>query len=180
MTDIFKSIAIVLIFFLVACGSQKQEDMYYPLEKYFEEQVHLLDSLNYRVIKIVSKDGKSESINSDSLNWKNELKPFLDAELNKPVYQKKFLVDTLRQDNYYSLVYSAIDPKMELTYVMIDFDSLNQILQVNMKTNAAMKSNRISASLNFKTMDSYSVELVETNESGEQHNYSAYTRFLKK
>lgn len=180
---IIRNILIGFISFVVmnGCNSEpeKKLNLYFNLEKYFEEQITQLDSVKPEVQKIVTSDGKSETKSSRAIIWRNELKPFLEVDLNKPVFQNKFLVDTILGEESYSVVYTAIDSTIPVQFAMVDFDDKQRVSQIRLKVISKNKIYSSEQSLSYQAFKGYSVELEEDIFPQKKRSYSLFARFFK-
>lgn len=83
-----------LLFLLGSCSELQEtkdfEGPYYDVKGLIDNEIMLLDSLKPSVNKTVIKDGVSEEKVLDSIEWKNELSSFLEADINKPAWADSY------------------------------------------------------------------------------------------
>ena len=74
--------------------------------------------------KTVYINGASEEKKVQSLNLKNEMKPFLNSDINKPAWTDKYLTDSLfnEKQELISLTYSALDSTLRTQSLSIEFE----------------------------------------------------------
>ena len=169
-----------LLLAFASCQEAEKEVRYFDLPDFFQNEVTRLESTNLGVTKIITKGEQMETLHSDSVQWKEELGPFLSVDLNKPAFNKKFFVDTLMGEGKdYSLVFSAVDSGMQVQYAQVDIDSAGKVVQLSLRT---WSQNDLYASMQhlfYRPMDSYSVERMEMVEPGEARRYAVYGRFVR-
>ena len=150
----------LLIAFLACTPTADKNPAYFDLKGYFNDQIALLDSLKPEVNKSVDSDSIQETKKLSDIQWKDELQPFLECDLNKPAWKGKFFIDTLEgEDNgSYALVYSAKDSTFQMQNVLIDFNSKGNIDHVRMKSFTKNKLYSSMQTLNYSPHQSYSME----------------------
>ena len=84
-----KRLLFVLLILTTACASR--EDLEKPFAYFFDFEVEInrLTALNPTVDKIVTFDGKTEKV-TGKINWKAELKPFKDADINTTAMRDRY------------------------------------------------------------------------------------------
>ncbi len=112
----------LLFFFFVSCSDKMKKEVH-PFEFYFDftEEILRLEKENPVVKKSVMQDGKSETI-SDTINWKNELALFVEADINKMQFKDAYEILTEENSNQKKIKYIAKEKGipvklLELTYL---------------------------------------------------------------
>jgi hypothetical protein len=95
---------------------------YFDTKSFFEKQISLIKSKNYRLKKELFFRNKKDVITPDSVNWDDELSSFTAVDLMKPVYRGKFVYDSLVSAAGFSILYSCNDNKNDIKQVEIHFD----------------------------------------------------------
>jgi len=87
---------VACITLLLSCSNPKQSSIppYFDLQGFMNGQIKTLKETKTGVIKHVSVDDKKEEHQFNSPDWKHELQPFIDADINKPAWRGSFAVDT--------------------------------------------------------------------------------------
>ena len=88
------------------------EKPYFDLKSYFEnEKTRLAAISNFKKTTVV--DGKEETKQLETINFDNELRIFAEADINRPAWFDKYLIDSILQDgNLTRIDYTAKDVKM--------------------------------------------------------------------
>lgn len=89
--------------------------------EYFSNEAKKLNSRNLSLEKTVFKNGKSEIIVLDSVNWFKELKPFIDINIAKPAQINSYQIDSLVESNVLTINYIARDSTVSVKEVIVKF-----------------------------------------------------------
>jgi len=87
---------------MLACGSSEksiQKNTYFAWSAFLKQQITDYAKLNQRVHKSVVLDGKKEVKIISNLDWEKEFALYLDADLNKPAYEKSY--DNLSEPGFF-------------------------------------------------------------------------------
>lgn len=102
---------------------------YFSLENYFNGEIHRLTSLDNPVKKTVSINGETESQTLRISNWRHELAPFLEADINKAAWKTSYSIDSIEN----VLVYRALEPDLKTRKITIEKDSGGQVRRIEME-----------------------------------------------
>jgi hypothetical protein len=134
---------------LSACMPDKNEYTfqtdYFKLTPVLDSQIVYLQKKG--VDKTIEINGKKENISQNEVDWKKELEPFYDAEINKPVYASLYEQSERNTENGKLVTYKfkgavengvkemviAYDSKNQLSSITADIQDLNFIYE-NRKT----------------------------------------------
>lgn len=93
-----------LCVFLTACQSEQKDistKKYFDLSGLVEKQIEQLSTEKRGVKKMVSANTQTESQRVQKVDWRKELAPFLQADLNKPAFAQSYdVLDTLGYKSY--------------------------------------------------------------------------------
>lgn len=96
--------------------------LYFDLKKYLESEIARLDKAQGSVVKTVSVNGKEEQHILQQLDYRSELAPLLDSDINRPAWQGKYSVDSTRiSPDEWTLTYTATDDKPPVRTLSIYF-----------------------------------------------------------
>jgi len=92
-------ITLVVISLGTACSKPAKGTApeYFNLTAYFDAEISRLEAQKTRVSKTVTINGKTETLQADSLNYRSALQIFLDADINKSAWKGRFKVDKNQQ-----------------------------------------------------------------------------------
>lgn len=87
---------------LSSCQRNQQQALVRPplfnFNEHFTKEAEQLSKANAILIKTLNKEGKTETLELQHPDWKKELQPFLDLDLNKPALKGSYKIDTLSAD----------------------------------------------------------------------------------
>lgn len=87
---------------LLACGTSEksiQKNTYFAWSAFLKQQINGYANSNQKVHKTVVLDGKKEVKIVSNLDWEKEFALYLEADLNKPAYEKSY--DNLSEPGFY-------------------------------------------------------------------------------
>lgn len=87
---------------LLSCSSAEesmQKNTYFAWSSYLKQQITFFTHSNQRVHKTAVLDGKKEVKVVSNLDWEKEFALYLEADLNKPAYEKSY--DNLSEPGFY-------------------------------------------------------------------------------
>jgi hypothetical protein len=93
---------IFIVGLLLGCGSAEksvQKNTYFAWSTFLKQQINGFAQSNQRVHKTVVMDGKKEVKIVSNLDWEKEFALYLEADLNKPAYEKSY--DNLSEPGFY-------------------------------------------------------------------------------
>ena len=98
-----------------------KQKKFFDLKKYFNQEIEKLSSV-HSVKKVTTFNGKVDEKLLDHLDFKEELKKFLDADINKISWIDKYQVDSMLINNQLNqLTYTTDNPKLKTKKLEIHF-----------------------------------------------------------
>ena len=112
----YNQFTIVLAILLISCNTdapQTRISEYYNLDSLVNSQINLLSADQVTVQKKVTLDGENEEISSElsKEQWKDELKLFVDADMNVPSLSGVYECKCGMNDKYSNLLIDKYFPK---------------------------------------------------------------------
>ena len=109
---------LVLGIFLISCNtgaSQKQISEYYNLDSLVNSQISVLTAGHFNIQKKVTLDGENEEVSSELTKeqWKDELKLFIDADMNVSSLSGVYGCNCGINDKNSNLLVDSYSPKNE-------------------------------------------------------------------
>ncbi|HET8860604.1 hypothetical protein [Marivirga sp.] len=161
----FNKILFTLTFIsFLACETAVREkpiNEYYDVDALINRQSKLLSELQPKIIKSIMVDGKQETdtMQFDSLGWKNELEVFKLADINKPTLYDAYEATEEQTSNGKIWRYTTEKPSLgiEYLYVYFDKDSAVTKLEARYHENNALYVSERNFEINFKKSDDLSV-----------------------
>lgn len=126
-----------------ACSESKNEvrnKVYFDLPNYFKKEAQSLNDKKSGILKTLIKDGKKETLQSDSLDWHAELQPFIAVDLNKSAWIGKFEMDSaITNDSTKWVVYKCSEENIPIKMVYFEYlnSKINYIIIENQTNNIA-------------------------------------------
>lgn len=139
MKNYFLLLACSVLLLLASCQSKPADSgkthSFFDLTGYFNDQLKQLENSNFTLQKTITKDGQTETVIVDSVNWKNELHSFIESNLDKPAYHISYNTDSVINGNSKTLFYSARDStlliktiKIHLNQNVVDTIYINKVI----------------------------------------------------
>jgi hypothetical protein len=144
-------------------AAANQPDPFFDLEAYIEGQISDLNQEQPKVRKTVSVEGQRETQQFDSLDYRTELKTFLNSDINRKAWVDKYKADsTFEGSQLRQVTYKATgeDLKTRLLRVKFDQDEVSDIYIEN-RTNSIVAD--VRQDLHFQPGQGY--RLVTTQET---------------
>lgn len=150
---------VFILMVLSSCNNSeviKTSNQFFQVREYFIKQAESLKKNNVHLQKSINRDNKIESKNILSVDWKKELRPFEDCDLNKPAWKKSYKADTFYLSNQTHLIYKALEPKLSVRKLEVILHADTVImLNINIeKKNAYYQS---SQQLHYEPWKGYTV-----------------------
>jgi hypothetical protein len=156
--NLFCLLSSTLLFF--SCENNKpatQTTYYFDLKSYFEKQAEELSRNNFKLKKSVSKDNETEEKLFEHPDWKEELKPFLECDINKPSWKNSFNIDSTEDSGTLCISYQAKDSSLKIKNINFCFerDSLT-FIRIEKHTDNMYYDNYIV--MNYFPLKAYSIK----------------------
>lgn len=125
---------------LLACnpGNSRTADSpaHSDLKAYFTAEAAQMAQSGLQMLKTVALNGQRDSLSkplTDTLALQHLLKPFMDADINKPSLRDAYRTDTVRDlfSGNSSIMYDARDASISPQQVILNMDSSGHISSVN-------------------------------------------------
>ena len=76
----------VLSLLILGCSGSKIDTTNNEFSEVYDVLIQSFNNKDLKLKKYITKDGKSDTVYVDTVNWQKELKPFFDAEISKSTY----------------------------------------------------------------------------------------------
>jgi hypothetical protein len=127
-------ILFLFVFVLLFCSCEntkmeKRVSVYFDFKTYFDNQAAELTANNFRIKKIVLKDDVTTEKMFDHPDWKTELNPFSECDINKPSWKNSYTIDSTGDSGIYCIKYFAKDSALKIKSInfCVERDSLTFI-----------------------------------------------------
>lgn len=118
---------VVLLCFVLllvsACkdAPSKQEQAYFSISAFLKKEIVQHRIENITLLKTVQQKERTESKKINAPDWENELKPFLEADIDKPAWKNSFSVDSSVNDTIKFIRYKTKDQKIPVKLFRIQY-----------------------------------------------------------
>lgn len=144
-----------LIIFFTACQDKIKEkpiNTYYDVETLINKQIEKLRNENPQLAKTISIDGEIEkdTVNFDSLGWKNELEVFKLADINKPTLKDQYEATEKTEHGLKVWSYTADKQSLGIEFLKVYFGSDSTLTKLEARYN---ENNALYTSERYLEMD---------------------------
>ncbi len=125
--------AFILLTMMAACSSssKKEQMRLFDTKQFFEQEVSRLTQQQVGLKKHVMLNKKQDTVMASTLvDWTNELQPFLQLDLAKPVNQGSFDLDSVNTLEGILINYTAKDSLQKIDVVSIWFNHEHQPIKL--------------------------------------------------
>lgn len=131
----------------MACSNEAVEkqnpELYFDIKAFMEQQITLLDSLQPELRKSVKGE---EARSLKSVNWQTEFKLFLDANINRQIFEGLYSVEESKEEGKYVTSYQTQKAGLKTRFIKVIFDpSQTKVERIEVQTE---KSNMLYESKN--------------------------------
>lgn len=116
--------------FTIACNeptpqTNNTDKIYFDLTKVIQQDINRNSTNKCIEEKTVYIQNQKETKRLDTIDWKEELKPLLECDINKPAWKGQFYVDTIPNDvmKDTTLQYRALNDKVSIRLMSVIYDS---------------------------------------------------------
>ncbi len=147
----------------------QQLPRFFDLPSYFQAQIDSLESDRPGLEKTLTVNGKQEVVSPENPSFREELKPFLNADINKLSWLDKYQADTLlRNEQILQTTYSATDDKLAIRAVTVQWEAGQpKTVTINSRTNnfllKAEKNLRYESGAGYEIEQTQKMRLMKQN-----------------
>jgi len=100
----------------------EDQRFYYDLPKCMNQQVNALNEMGKVVRKKLTKDGQTQIIERNSVNWSEELELFIESDINRPAWRGAFIADTVYLERMMVITYQTERKEIPVRNVVVTLD----------------------------------------------------------
>jgi hypothetical protein len=143
---------------------------YFDLKAYFQKEVVRLTKNPPEIKKVVQVNGEREERTIDSIDFKKELSPFFDADINRAAWSDKYKTDSIFNDRktLTQIVYTALDDKLITRKISLNFES-NMMQKVIVVNNASSMVASTQQKLQYAPKEGYFIESYQKVALGKEN-----------
>lgn len=151
----------------VAAPSPVGETIFFDLTDYIDAETERLTENKITANKTITLNGKTESKQNTVINYKNDLRLFREADINKPAWSDKYDTDEQKlSGNHRVTTYTTRDSSLIVHRLLVEEDQGVPVrIEIDRKTGTVL-SNGIHQ-LRYESGKGYSVKTQQTNRFGD-------------
>jgi hypothetical protein len=144
-----------------APGSGKTPAPYFDLKVYMEGEIRRLDAEQPRVVKKVQFNGQEETMQPPSLNYAEELRIFLDSDINRPAWRGMYDCDTIVSgESAFRVRYVAREKSPLVRLLTINYEE-DEITEIGVERSSKTLLLGSSQVLNYQSGSGFSIRTVQ-------------------
>lgn len=169
---------------LVGCYADELDrelelDPFFDLANYIDRQVDSLEILSPSVEKTIVLNGEEESKQLSDLNFKNDLRTFRDADINKPAWLDKYTVERQEDGNVLTHTYTAQDSSLQTRRLTVTSEG-GKITRIEVFRLTGTVLSHGEHRLYYDPTSGYGIRTEQTNRLGEDLNANITVRWAQK
>jgi hypothetical protein len=150
---------------------------YLPLTSLLDSICNDLDKQPYSLIKKVNYAGKEETVVLMNPDWKKELEPFFDGDINKPAYAGSYSVDTIIRGDTVLFRYLTTDKKIPVKNLSVFYTDA-KLYSINIRIEKSNAWFSLEQELSMKPADGYNITGKQKMAVGKEVNFKIAGRFI--
>jgi hypothetical protein len=121
-------IFVTFAFFLFSCQNEEETvagevATFFDIEEKIREDIKVLESQNYQLLKSVSFEGKNDETLLVNPDWETEFETFEQLNINKSQWADKYSADTVISGERKTITYQAVSSSMPVKRMVITFQN---------------------------------------------------------
>lgn len=143
------------------------ETSFFDLAEYIDAETERLTENKITANKTITLNGKTETKQNTAINYKNDLRLFREADINKPAWADKYDTDEQKlSGNHRVTTYTTRDSSLIVHRLLIEEDQGVPVrIEIDRKTGTVL-SNGVHQLL-YESGKGYSVKTQQTNRFGD-------------
>ncbi len=164
-------IYLVFIGMFSACGTKEQSietKSFFSLKDYFEQQIQMLEQATYPLKKSIAINDRTEQQQLDKVDYKTELAPFIDNDINRPSWMDKYVVDSLLDaGRLKTITYQALEPTLSTQKIIIQYNENQTIEHISIESENSTVLSDSERKLDYYPLKHYIISNKETTKTGD-------------
>ena len=170
-SKIFKKISFNLLIltglslFASACKNEPPQykngkTAFFDLKSYFKEEIARLKTDVKQVKKTVTVNGKSEKKILDSLNFEEELAPFMASDINRPAWSDYYMTKTTPLSNNGEISeYYALKDHLKTRSILVNKSNID--MKINILNAEETVATKAETQLSYDNRTGYTISTVQ-------------------
>ena len=126
-------IFLMILLFVASCSNDTIiiPHTYFSLSNYFKEQAEELQKNKMKINKKINRNNEQETKLFTDVDWKKELKPFLECDINKPAWIQSYQTDTIFSNQGLMKVnYKAKEENLAVRSIVLSINNKNNVVEI--------------------------------------------------
>jgi hypothetical protein len=156
---------------------------FFDLSDYMEAEMEKLQRLQPAVTKRVNLRGEEQVKSLDSLNYRQELKPFADSDINRPAWYDKYDADTTRAESgeTYTVTYTCLADNLRVRELSVTFRSgSDKVLALRLSKRTDSLVEELKQELSYHPGEGYRMISEQHPLLGQGHRAEVEVRWAQK
>lgn len=148
-------------------GTPLETNAFFDLESYLDAEIERLTENKVTADKTITLNGKTEAKDNATINYKNDLRLFREADINKPAWVDKYRADEQKlSGSHTKTTYTTLDSSLVVHRLMIEQDQGVPVrIEIDRKTGTVLSDG--DHRLVYESGKGYSVATKQTNRFGD-------------
>lgn len=192
MTDFLTGIIAILALTWTVTGCVRLDEdarqragqpSFFDLSEYFDSEIERLRQSQPRATKRIILGEEEQEQQWDSLDYGQELKPFVDSDINRPAWYDKYRTDTLRhlENQTSTLQYTALDDKLRVRKLEVTRRNADQqVIEIRVVKETDSLVEELRQELSYRPGEGYTVTSLQEAYVGAGHKAVVAVRWEEK
>ncbi len=157
------------------CNSPKttQQELFNTID-FFNNQVKILTQQELMLHKVLAFNNQTDTVVNTKPNWKEELAPFFELDLNKPAYAGRFTIKNMANQT----TYNALDSATNIKQVVITFNANQQVESIAFALSEKNNLYQSTKQLVYHTKKGYEITGMQQAKLQQAHVYTVNANFI--
>jgi hypothetical protein len=170
----------------LSCSRQeRQQDAdkeflpFFDVKGFFQEEIDRLAAGGFQIRKTVTIDGQTDTKTLDSLDFSDELRIFLNSDINRVAWFDKYRVDSLYSGNSLErLTYTALEEKLKTREITIGFQD-GQVEEMGVLNRIKTAIATAEQTLAYRPATGYSISSKQTIAFSKDRSFTVDVIFIE-
>ncbi len=161
-------------------SSNTDSSPFFDLKAYFQSEIKQLNKTQPKVLKKVAVEEKQEEKTLQKLNYEQELKSFIDADINKVAWYDKYNIDSTvnNEGQLEKLTYQATENDLRTRSIEISFDENNEVHLVHIHLDSQSKVAGSEKNMTYETNKGFKIVTTQSLIGTDEKTISLEATFL--
>ncbi|MFZ9942661.1 MAG: hypothetical protein ACO3O0_03550 [Bacteroidia bacterium] len=175
------ALLMLALFMVFSCQqTTQQEKAYFDCKSHFEKVIEALHSAGSVLQKTVWSDGRSETVIIHTPDWKKELAPFMELDINKPALRGMYDVRVEDRDSEIVTEYLSKDLNNPVSYLLVAQNRQEKVARIKAICSTQNPYHASSDTLVFESSGVYHIKAYSNPTLGKRIAFDVSGKILQK